>query len=333
MKVVIPVAGLGKRLRPLTFTMPKALVKVAGKPVLFHILDGISGLKIDEIIIVSSPWGSEEIKRAVLSYSKNKVEFIIQKEPDGLGDAIFLTKEAIPPEEPLLILLGDTILEYDITPFLKKRVDFLGVYRVSDPHRFGIALLDKEGRIIELEEKPDEPKSDIALVGLYFIQRADNLFRSLDYVEDKGIRTKGEIQLTDALQNMVKNGWRPKALFVEGWHDCGKIETLLASNKELLQKSDSTLSDTISNSEIVGPVYIEQGVQIEDSRIGPYASIGAGSKIIGSKVENSIIHNFVGVYQSTLYDSVIGNQVIIKSFRGRVLLGDLTKIEGGLPTL
>lgn len=332
MKVVIPVAGLGKRLRPLTFTLPKALIQVAGKPVLSHILGGISRVNPDEIIIVASPWGALDIKRFADSQTRIPVRVVLQEEPKGLGDAVLRARESVSPEEPLLILLGDTILDFDISPFLKEKSDFLGVYRVEDPRRFGIALLDDGGNVLELEEKPENPKSNIALVGLYGIKRAGDLFGSLENIKTKGIKTKGEIQLTDALQEMIRTGWKPKALFVEGWHDCGKLETLLQSNRELLSKGGTT-AGRYPNSRLIDPVHIAQDVKIVNSTIGPFVSIGEGSRIEESQIENSILHNSVKVTSSELFDSLIGNEVEVLGFSGKIISGDLAKVLGRLPSL
>ena len=331
MRAVIPVAGLGTRLRPLTFSMPKALVQVAGKPVLSHILQCLDGVEPEEVVIVASPWGSKEVEELAKLSSPYPVKTVIQEDPKGLGDAILQTRSLFKSNEAILILLGDTILDMDLKKLLGESSDFLGVLEVEDPRRFGIAILDDEGFIVEVEEKPDSPRSNLALVGLYLISDSGWLFESLTYIKEMGIRTKGEIQLTDALQHMIKEGWKARALFVEGWHDCGKLETLLESNRELLKKRGGR-SARCKDCEIVEPVYIGEDVKIENSKIGPFVSIGPGSTIRDSSVEDSIIHDGTTIESSRLFQSIIGKGAWVRDFQGTLILGDLSRVEGGSPT-
>ncbi|MEK9136316.1 MAG: sugar phosphate nucleotidyltransferase, partial [Bacteroidota bacterium] len=263
MRAIIPVAGVGSRLRPHTFTLPKVLLNVAGKPILGHILDKIIGEGIGEGTIIVGHM-SDKIKEYVsVAYPAFRAEYVEQEERLGLGHAIYLTRHTM-NDEPVLIILGDTIFDVDLTPVLHQNYSSLGVKAVDDPRRFGVAEM-RNGVIAQLVEKPEKPVSNLAVVGLYFIRNPKLLISCLNDLVEKGIRTKGEYQLTDALQMMIERGEQLKTFMVEGWYDCGKPETLLSTNRALLEKKSTPRR--IEGVVVIEPVYIAPTAKLTNSVI------------------------------------------------------------------
>ncbi|NMB46994.1 MAG: NTP transferase domain-containing protein, partial [Firmicutes bacterium] len=223
MKAILPVAGVGSRLRPQTHTVPKALVHVAGKPILGHILDSLQPTGIDEVVLVVGYLG-EKIVDYVKSTYDLRVQVVEQEERLGLGHAIFLTRECIQADEPVLIVLGDTIVQADLRSVLQRRTTAIGVREVDHPSNFGVVQLEGN-RITKLIEKPKEPPTNLAVVGVYYIENSDLLFRSLAGIIEEDIRMGGEFQLTDGLQRMIDHGEPMEVFNVEDWLDCGNPET------------------------------------------------------------------------------------------------------------
>jgi len=322
MKVIIPVAGKGTRLRPHTFTTPKPLIQVAGKAIICHVIESIQDLGIDEVILVISPEG-EDIVSFVKEKYPFKVGFVYQEESLGLGHAIYMAKEMVNKGEGVVVILGDTIIEVDL-PRKKEIEDFIAVKKVSDPRRFGIVVLDEEGRIIKVVEKPDTPVSDLAIVGLYYFGNAELLFESLEYIIKNDIRTKGEYQLTDAIARMIDRGWKAKPLFVKEWYDCGTVSALLETNKMLLQKYHKEVK--FPGSLVIPPCYFDEGIVIENSLIGPYVTIGKRAKISNAIISNSIIGEEAEVENITITSSLIGKRAYLKGVFKRVNLGDYSEL-------
>jgi len=321
MKAIIPAAGIGSRLRPHTHTAPKALLHVAGKPILGHILDELLAFGIREAVIVVGFLG-EKIVEYVKSHYPIKVSFVTQQELHGLGWAIYLTRDYI-GDEPILIILGDTIFETDLTGLLKGRYDSIGTKIVDDPRRFGIAQTD--GKFItELVEKPDKPKSNQALVGIYYIKSTGLFVKCLDELIDKKITTLGEYQLTDALGLMLKYGCKMTTFNVDGWFDCGKPETLLSTNRYLLSQIKSV--DLREGNVLLPPVFISPTAILENSVVGPNVSVGDGSRIVRSVIKDSIISEGAEVVECLLEQSLIGNNSFISGQFKRANLGDSSEI-------
>ena len=326
MRLVIPVAGRGTRLRPHTLLHPKPLLNVAGKPIIAHILDGIPLKYVKDIVLIINPDG-ERIKHFVEEYSGKETHTVVQDEPLGLGHAIFTASEYL--EDEVLIILGDTIVEADLTEYVKNKTDFLGLKEVQDPRRFGVAMLDKEGLIYELEEKPEKPRSKFALVGLYYLKNSSKLKDALSYIVENNIKTRGEYQLTDALALLLERGWRPKPLFIDGWYDCGKVDALLETNKILLSKS--TESYDFPTSLIIPPVYIGKDVVVEYSIVGPYVSINDGSVVKNSILRNTIVNDGAYIENFILEGSLIGRNAVIKGNYRKLNIADYSEfiMEGG----
>jgi len=322
-RAIIPVAGLGSRLKPHTYSIPKVLINVGGKPILGHIIEKLIKEEVYKVTFVIGHLGEMVMDYIHFAYPSIKADFVEQKEMLGLGHAIHTALPTIDDEE-IFIILGDTIFDVDLKEFFKEKTTTLGVKEVDDPRRFGVAVVDN-GYITKLVEKPLTPVSNLALVGLYYIANSQKLISSLNNLLEKDIKTKGEYQLTDALQMMIDEGEKIKTFTVEGWYDCGKPETLLSTNKYLLDlKSVSRKYDNVI---INPPVFISEDVQIKNSVIGPYATIDRGSTIEDSIIKNTIIGSNVQIKKVLLKNSIIGSNVVIRGMFKRLNSGDSSEID------
>ncbi len=322
MKAIIPAAGIGSRLRPHTHTAPKALLHVAGKPILGHILDEVRAFGIREVVIIVGFLGDQIVEYVKKNYPALKSTFVTQEELKGLGWAIYLTREHF-NNEPLLIILGDTIFETDLNKVITGAYDSIGTKTVEDPRRFGIA--ETKGQFVTaLVEKPENPTSNLALVGIYYIKSIDLFSKCLDELMKKGITTRGEYQLTDALALMLKYGCQMTTFNVDGWFDCGKPDALLATNRYLLSQIKSI--DRREGNVIIPPVFISPTAILENSVVGPYVSVGDDSRIIRSIVKDSIISESAEVVDSMLDSSLVGNHSYLLGHYQKVNLGDSSEI-------
>jgi glucose-1-phosphate thymidylyltransferase len=303
--------------------LPKVLLNVAGKPILGHILDALQQHNIDEATIIVGYMGDLVEDYVRRNYSMN-VTFIYQEERLGLGHSIWIAREQITDNEPLLIILGDTIFDVDLSLATNSRFSTLGVKSVDDPRRFGVVELEK-GFISRLIEKPENPTTNLALVGLYFINNPKLLVESLQTLIDNNIRTRDEYQLTDALQMMIDKGEKFTTFPVEGWYDCGKPETLLSTNRYLLD-GKSTYK-TPEGAVIIPPAFVAENAIVERSVIGPYTTVASGATVIDSVVRDSIISDGATVTASTLEQSIIGNNAIVKGKFSRLNVGDSSEID------
>ncbi len=323
MKAIIPAAGVGTRLRPHTHTIPKPLVYVAGKPIIGHILDNLKVNGIDSIGLIIGDMGEKIIEYIVKNYNF-KLDYIYQKERKGLGHAIYLyLNEKGFSDEPVFISLGDTIVDADITGMLNSEYTCIATHRVDDPHRFGIVEIE-DGFIKKLIEKPERPISNLAIVGLYFIKNIRSLFECLDYIVRNDIRTKDEYQLTDALQLMLDNGVKMSIHTIDKWLDCGTAESLLETNKYLLDKIHNEIM--IPGSIIIPPVIISSTAVIESSIIGPYVSIANYAEIRRSIVENSIINENAVIKNALIRESLIGESAFYDGQFNKLNIGDFSQI-------
>ena len=323
MRAVIPVAGIGTRLKPHTFTTPKVLLNVGGKPMLGHILDKLLEEGVHKATFVIGHLGDQIKDYVIREYPSIKADFIEQKKMEGLGHAIYT---AIPTfdDKEIFIILGDTVFDVYLKDVFKNKQSALGVKKVDDPSRFGVAVLEN-GYIKKLVEKPTTPVSNLALVGLYYIANSDALIKSLNNLVQKDIRTKGELQLTDALQMMLDDGEKIKTFDVNGWYDCGKPETLLSTNKFLLDQK--SLTKKFDNVVVNLPVYIADDAKIENSVIGPYATVDKGCVIKESVIKNSIVGSNSQVSKAMLSGSIIGSNTIVKGAFKKLNIGDSTEID------
>jgi glucose-1-phosphate thymidylyltransferase len=319
---IVPAAGVGTRLRPHTHTVPKALVNVAGKPILAHILDALVQQGIQRVVLVVGYMG-DSIRAFVERRYPGIAECVDQPERLGLGHAVALTRERV-PAGPILIVLGDTIVHTDYGRFLHGERVVLGVKAVDDPRRFGIARV-LDDRVVELIEKPEHPPSNLALVGLYYLPDAAVLQARLGAVIEHGVLTKGEYQLTDALALMLRDGVEMVTEPVEGWFDCGKPETLLSTNEYLLRLAPR-------NPELPGvlirhPVSIDPTARVTHAIVGPNVSIAAGAVVADSIVRDSIINENAEVRDMVLEGSLVGENAIVRGSFQRLNVGDSSEID------
>ncbi|MHB1687036.1 MAG: sugar phosphate nucleotidyltransferase [Ignavibacteriaceae bacterium] len=322
-KAIIPVAGIGSRLKPHTYSTPKVLLNVGGKPIISHILDKLLEEGITNATFVIGHLGSMIEDYVKKTYPSIKADFVQQKEMEGLGHAIYTAIPTFDSDE-IFIILGDTIFDVNLKEVFKNKKTSLGVKEVEDPSRFGVAIM-KNGYIQRLEEKPQILVSKLALVGLYYIANPKSLVKSLNELVKKDFRTKGELQLTDALQMMIESGEKISTFPVEGWYDCGKPETLLSTNQFLLDQK--SVSRNFDNVVINNPVFIADDAEISNSVIGPYTTIDKGCKISECIIKNSIVGTNAQVSLSLLENSIIGNNSLIKGNYKRLNSGDSSEID------
>jgi len=322
MRAIIPVAGIGTRLRPFTYTLPKVLVNVAGKPILGHILDALVDQEVDEVTIITGYKG-DLVEEYVRSTYDLKTTFVAQDEMKGLGHAIWTARESL-STEPVLIILGDTIFDVDLGILKTSQFSSLGVKSVEDPRRFGVVVKD-DAFVSRLVEKPETPVSNLAIVGLYYIAHPTVLRECLDEIIEKDIKTKDEYQLTDALQLMVDRGEKFTTFNVEGWHDCGKPETLLETNRHLLNKRPTTA--TPAGCVIIPPVHIDPTASVEHSVIGPNATISKGAVVRNSIIRDSIISDQATVNDITIESSIIGENAQISGKFASINVGDASIVK------
>jgi glucose-1-phosphate thymidylyltransferase len=235
-KVIIPVAGIGSRLRPHTHTQPKSLIPVAGQPILAHILKPLVAEGLRDFIFVIGYLGDKIEQYITQQFPELNTHFVIQTIGKGTGHAIWLAKEYINPEDSLIIVLGDTIFDCDLKQALQNPHSLIGTRKVTDPRAFGVAETTDDGRITRLVEKPSIPKSNLAIVGFYKINRAESLLLALQYNSGQRHKTQGEYHLTDALMRMIELGEPMYKTDVDHWFDCGKKDVLLETNSRLLKR-------------------------------------------------------------------------------------------------
>ena len=320
---VIPVAGVGSRLRPHTHTVPKALINVAGKAMVAHIIDELVGAGIKDFVLVIGHMGDRVRQYVEQRYGDLTVSYVEQPERKGLGHAIYLTQDAV-GDRDAIIVLGDTLFRVDFAAVMQNRVTQIGVKEVDDPRRFGIVELDA-GKVQRFVEKPDHPTSRLAIVGIYYIVDSPVLFSALGDLIRGGRATRGEYQLTDALQAMLESGVAMRTFPVDGWYDCGKRETLLETNRSLLDLN-ATVPE-IEGSVIIPPVAVDPEAVIENSIIGPYATIAAGARIEFSVIRNSIVNEGAEVRQMILDQSLVGEDAVVEGTFRRLNVGDSSEMH------
>jgi len=321
MKVIIPLAGKGTRLRPHTHLVPKPMLKVAGRPVMSYVMDDVMSLgNVEQVIYITG-----HLKETVERYARNTYPvpsvFVEQAVQDGTAGAVNLALPYV--DGPVLIIFVDTIFDTDLSVINATDADgIIWVKEVEDYQRFGVVVTDGDDYMTKIVEKPSTPISRRANIGLYFIRNWKMLAEGIAHVLTQPAN-RGEYYLTDAFQYMIEHGAKIKVVDVEGWYDAGKLDTLLETNRAMLEKRHlARIPEGFSGATIIPPVYIEDGATASDATIGPNVSIGKGTAIVGSHVRDAVIGDGCSVTNSTIHDSMLGNGVVVTGVTGRMSLGD-----------
>lgn len=330
MKAIIPVAGAGTKLRPHTYTQPKALIPMAGKTVLSIIVDQLKEAGIQEYIFIVGYLGEKIQDYVKAHYPTIQAHFVYQSDRQGIGHALKLTRNIVNGDE-IYIVLGDTICEYDVKEVLDSPTSMLGVKKVDDPREFGVAEMSAASQVTHVVEKPQIPKSNMALVGIYKIKESELMFQCLENNILQGLRSHGEYSITDALDCMIKKGAQFKPFKVESWFDCGKKETLLESNATLLKKFGSRVQchEQYENTVLIQPVSIGANCDIKNSIIGPNVTVGENTIIEQSIIKESIIGAYSNLFDIVLDTSLIGSDTSIRGETRSLNIGDNTNIDLG----
>jgi len=324
MQVIIPLAGKGTRVRPHSHLVPKPMLKVAGRPVIDWVMDRLKGLDVSELIFITG-----HLKEQVEAYATDRYglpcRFIEQKVQDGTAGAVNLARPYV--TGPVLIIFVDTVFEADLT--LVNRTDADGIIwakEVEDYQRFGVVVTDGDGYMTRIIEKPSEPVSKLANIGLYFIRDVAALWAGIDHTL-AAAPNKGEYYLTDAFQHMIDGGRKILTAEVGGWYDCGKLDTMLETNQILLEKGAAKRGD-YPGVTFFEPVLIEDGARIEQSTVGPNVTVERGSVILNSSVSHSMLGRDCRVTDARISASMLGNRVSVTGFSGSVSVGDDSEIRG-----
>jgi glucose-1-phosphate thymidylyltransferase len=324
-KVIIPLAGKGTRLRPHTHVTPKPMLKIAGKPVMAYILEDLERLGNVEQVIYITGHLKEKVEEYTRSSFRIPAVFIEQVVQDGTAGAVALARSYI--DQPVLIIFVDTIFDADLSVVTRTDADgIIWVKEVEDYQRFGVVVTDESGNMTRIVEKPDTPISKRANIGLYYIRNWQLLYEGIDWVLNQP-KNKGEYFLTDAFQYMIDRGARIKVIDVEGWYDAGKLDTVLDTNRVMLEKGRARIPATVNPEHVVQPVYIEDGVTLIDSRVGPNVSIGTGTVVERSEIRDAIIGDGVRITHSRLTSSMIGDGSVVAGFDGELTIGDHSEVR------
>ena len=325
MKVIIPLAGKGTRLRPHTYLTPKPMMKVAGKPVMSYVLDELKKLgNVEQIIYITG-----HLKEKVEEYARAEMDvpsvFIEQKIQDGTAGAIALAREYV--DQPVLVIFVDTIFDADLTKVKSVDADgIIWVKEVEDYQRFGVVVTDKDGNMTKIVEKPKTPISRRANIGLYYVRNWKLLFEGIDWVLQQP-KNQGEYFLTDAFQYMIEKGAKIKVIDVQGWYDAGKIETMIETNQAMLTRGRARRPKDTGDSTIIDPVYIEDNVTLRKSKIGPNVSIGAGTVLENAELSHSIIGSNAKISKSVLKNSLVGDDAVVEGVKGEMTVGDHSEVR------
>ncbi len=311
MKVIMPMAGKGTRLLPLTKRVPKPLVNVAGRPVMDYVMDALRRAgELDELIIITGHL-KEKVERYVRKHYDIPARFIEQKVLDGTAGAVNLARPYV--AGPVIVIFVDTLFDADLSIVKTTKADgIIWTKEVEDYQRFGVVVTDQQGHMTKIVEKPNTPISKRANIGLQYVKDWRTLFDGIEHVLKTTPGKGGEFYLTDAFQYMADKGKKLLVSDVGGWYDCGKVDTLLETNEHLLRHGRGRRPAAVpSDVQITEPVYIEDGVTLEKSTIGPNVSIEFGSKIVASTIANSILGKGVQVHNAKVLGSVIGDKQVI----------------------
>lgn len=330
MKIIVPMAGIGKRMRPHTLTIPKPLLPIAGKPIVQRLVEDIAkvcGEPIEEIAFITGDFGKEVEEKLIKVAADLGAKGRVFKQDEALGTAhaILCAKECL--EGKVIVAFADTLFKADFT--LDGDQDgIIWVQKVEDPSAFGVVKLDGQGVITDFVEKPEEFVSDLAIIGIYFFKDGAFLRSELEYLIDNDIKDKGEYQLTNALENMKQKGTKFVTGKVIEWLDCGNKDATVHTNQRVLefQKGNGLVSSSHknSNSVIIEPCYIGENVVLENCVVGPHVSVGDNSTISNSVVKNTIVQTNTAIANANIHNSMIGNFVDLEGDQVELSVGDYT---------
>jgi len=325
MKVVIPLAGYGKRLRPHTYSKPKPLLNVAGKPVLAHVIDQFAGLSVEQFIFIVGHLG-DRIQDYVENHYSFDARFVEQTELLGQAHALYLARDLL--QGPLISVFVDTLFQADLSVVERSQVDGIAFCKeIDDPRRFGVAVLDEQGYINRLIEKPQTLEHKRVVVGLYYVKDGQRLVGAIKALMDRGGMFRGEYYLTNALQVMIDDGARFRTETVDVWQDCGKPEALLDTNRYLLAHGCGSTSTAVHDDAIViPPSYVSPDATLHRSVIGPYATISDRCEISDAVIRNSIVDENAVISNMVIQGSLIGSHVTLRGSPQSLNLGDSSSL-------
>lgn len=333
MRIVLPMAGYGTRLRPHTWSKPKPLVSMAGKPMLGHVLDMFAPVpSIDEVVFIVGYLG-EQIKTYVdQAYPHLKARYVEQRELVGQSHAVWLAREGL--VGPMLLVFVDTIIETNLALLGSEKLDAVAwVREVPDPRRFGVAKVGSAGLVERLVEKPQDMSNNLAVIGFYYFKEAQALLAAIEEQMQRGIKLKGEYYLVDAINLMLDKGLGMRAQAVDAWVDCGTPEAVLETNRYLLSSGRDNTEECLKRQQVVinPPVYIHPNAVVHGSTIGPYASIAANCVVKHSTIKDSTVDEGTEITDSVLVDSLIGRGAYVGRFQGSLNIGDCSRVEAPEP--
>jgi glucose-1-phosphate thymidylyltransferase len=313
MRVIIPLAGKGTRLLPLTKHTPKPLIRVAGRPVMDYVMDTLAGLEVEELIFITGHL-KEQVEAYVRHTYRQPARFIEQKVQDGTAGAVNLARPHV--DGPVLIVFVDTLFDADLTLINRSQADgIIWAKEVEDYQRFGVVVTDPSGHMTRIVEKPSEPISRLANIGLYYIRDWRALYEGIDWTLRQP-KQKGEWFLTEAFQYMINHGRKIYTAEVGGWFDCGKVDTLLETNLHLLTNGRARRPDSLPDVTFHDPVYLADGVRLERCSVGPNVAIDGGAVVTGGSLRDAIVGRNARITDCRVTRSVIGDAV---ELRGQTL--------------
>jgi glucose-1-phosphate thymidylyltransferase len=334
MNIIIPMAGLGKRLRPHTLTTPKPLLPIAGKPIVHRLVEDIAKVcpeKIDSIGFIIHPSFGKEVEESLKKIADDvgaSGKIYYQEQAFGISHALLFAKELF--KGKVIVAFADTLFKAEFK--LDTTQDgIIWVQRVDDPSQFGVVRVNEQSVITELVEKPTQFVSDLAIIGIYFFKDGEALAREMQYLIDNNIKDKGEFQFTSALQNLSKKGAKLVPGQVTEWLDCGNKNVTVQTNQRYLEfiKGEKLVSELskLVNSVIIPPCFVGDGVVIENSVVGPYVSVGENTRISDSRIKNSIVQRDSNIRNAMLENSMLGNFVTFDGSTNDLSLGDYNAIK------
>ena len=321
MKVIIPLAGKGTRLRPHTHITPKPMLKIAGKPVIDYVMDDLQRLGDVEQVIYITGHLTDKVEEYARSKYPFDAVFIEQKIQEGTAGAVALARPYV--DQPVFIIFVDTIFDADLSVVHRTDADgIIWVKTVDDYQRFGVVVSDADGNMTKIVEKPSTPISKRANIGLYYIKNWKLLYEGIDWTLRQP-KNKGEYYLTDAFQYMIEHGAKIRVIDVEGWYDAGEQGTLLETNRTMLEKGRARRPTAVpADVRIVDPVYVEDHVHLKACTIGPNVSISSGSRVEGSELRDTIVGAGATVTDSVLTGSLIGDAAVVEGAHGQINVSD-----------